>query len=157
MLLLLRKRIYLYQPKKQKDHATKYSGSSTVNRLNQPAIQNQLQLLRKHSAILFLLLFACAQYAKQLVYLECTLANTLISPDTLPCDCIRTAGLDQADKHNDLPLHSHARQYSEESVQLSKEIILPVPPAVAVKKRQVRYIVILPAGSTPLPWHPPCL
>jgi hypothetical protein len=114
-------------------------------------------LLRKKTTILFLLLFAFAQYAKQLRYLECTLANTFISLDTPPCDCTKAAGLDQTDNRTDLPVHTHSKIYTEEALQLNKEIPLSAPWIEAAKKKQVWPVAGVQAGNLPLPWHPPCL
>ncbi|HRG23937.1 MAG TPA: hypothetical protein PLL23_06085 [Chitinophagaceae bacterium] len=113
--------------------------------------------MRKKTAILFLLVFAFTQYAKQLRFLECTLTNTFISLDTPPCDCTKASGLDQTDNRTDLPVHTHSKTYSEETIQLNKEIQLSAPFIEAVKMKQVWSIDRIRSGNLPLPWHPPCL
>jgi hypothetical protein len=113
--------------------------------------------LRKKTAILFFLVFAFTQYAKQLRFLECTLANSFASLENAPCDCTKLAGLDQTDNRTDLPVHIHGKVFSEETIELNKEIQLFTPFMEGAEIKQVCPDAGLQAGNLPLPWHPPCL
>lgn len=76
--------------------------------------------MRRFSAILLLVAFTWAQYAKQAIYLECRVANTFKS-FAVTCDCEKKAGLDKSDPQNSPLSKTHTHTHLDELFPVPKE------------------------------------
>jgi len=111
--------------------------------------------VRKSGAILLLLLFVFAQYAKQVSYLKCEL-SVAIGTESQTCDCVKAAGLDKADNQATSPGHVHHKISTEELFHTTGSITLQRHwmDCTAIYSRTG--LVKIPEGLLPAPWRPPC-
>lgn len=116
-------------------------------------LQAKLQpKLRKGTAIFAILVFLLSQYARQISYIECRLANTF-TPASLRCDCEKKLTDENAADSNK-PIkehrHIHADDYFFPDVKTPNDLGNHV-----VIKKTTAYCGKTASGMVPPPFQPP--
>ncbi|MEP6674580.1 MAG: hypothetical protein ABJA78_05480 [Ferruginibacter sp.] len=110
--------------------------------------------MKNSLAILFISIFAFSQYAKQLSYLECKLANNFKKTTGQQCDCEKQTDVSNTDK--DLPPSKNHTQFNlDEFYTVAEELDIKLQHQYLSSRTFTHFIVGETEAHCCIPYRPP--